>query len=179
MDGQSDHSSSVDYPRNLPAPHVLAYVGDAVYELYVRRHVAMRGRALPLRRLHREVVALVRAEAQAEALRRLGPLLTPEERDIARRGRNAASGSAGTQPPAVRRAATAFEALVGYLYWTGRRERLEELLGPLICQDGGALADGGGQRHEGDGSDEGTASTGEGEARGPAPTEPAGADPAL
>lgn len=150
-----------DDPRSVPAPHVLAYVGDAVYELYVRRHAALRGRALPVRRLHREVVALVRAEAQAEALRRIEPLLTPEERDIARRGRNAASGSHGTQPPAVRRAATAFEALVGYLYLTGQRQRLDELLGPLIRQEGGAFADRGGRRHEKGEPGEGTAPTGE------------------
>lgn len=103
----------------------LAYIGDAVYELYVRRRLLTESPPTRPRVLHQHAVNLVRGEAQVKALRRIESRLTPEERDIVRRGRNAASGSS---QGAVRAYSTGFEALVGFLYLTGQRERLQELL---------------------------------------------------
>lgn len=113
------------------SPQILAYVGDAVYELYVRVRAARGSRPATVRDLHRRVVALVRAEAQADILRSIEPRLTAEERDVVRRGRNAATASSSLAPE-VRCASTALEALVGYLYLEGRRERLDELLRPVV-----------------------------------------------
>lgn len=121
----------------LPAsPVVLAYVGDAVFELAVRERLASRGPE-KVAQLHREAVSLVRAPAQAEFLRRLEPHLTAEEADLVRWARNAKSGAAPRGVPAQEyRHATAFEALLGHLYLTGRRERLEQLLALLWGQAG-------------------------------------------
>lgn len=110
------------------SPLILAYVGDAVYELAVRERLAARGPS-KVAELHREAVALVRAPAQAALLRRLEGLLTPEEEEVVRRARNAKSGPAPRGVPVQEyRHATAFEALLGHLYLDGQTRRLAELL---------------------------------------------------
>ena len=105
----------------------LAHIGDAVYELMVRTYLVTRGKETN-RSLHRATVALVSAGAQARAAERIMPRLTEEERDVFRRGRNA---KVHAIPHAATRdeyhTATALEALFGYLYLRGRRERLNEL----------------------------------------------------
>ena len=105
-------------------PLQLAYVGDGVWELLVRSRIIYRGRSA--RHVHKDAVACVNAHAQAEALRRIEELLTEAEADIARRGRNAHAHHAApkNQDAADYRAATALEALIGYLYLTGQEERL-------------------------------------------------------
>jgi ribonuclease-3 family protein len=116
------------------SPLILAYVGDAVFELWVRERLAGRepGKVTDL---HQAAVALVRAPAQAALLRRLAGLLTPEEEEIVRRARNAKSGPAPRGVPVQDyRHATAFEALLGYLYLNGRQERLEDLLNQVWQQ---------------------------------------------
>lgn len=114
---------------NLPVSSlVLAYVGDAVYELAVRERLVA-GEGGKVAELHRQAVALVRAPAQAAMLKRLEGLLTLEEEEVARRARNAKSGPA---PRGVSvqdyRHATAFEALLGHLYLGGQEDRLAHLL---------------------------------------------------
>lgn len=111
----------------LPAA-ALAYLGDAVYEVYVRRHhlVPWAGRAT----CHRRVVAQVRAEAQAHHLQTLMPHLTPAEHQVIQRGRNGAGRPPRTVDWATYRQATALEALVGHLHLTDPT-RLETLLGLL------------------------------------------------
>lgn len=117
-------------------PLVLAYVGDAVYELAVRERL-VEARTGKVNALHREAVALVRAAAQAEALQRLEGHLSPEESDVVRRARNAKPGTTPRSVPVQEyRWATAFEALVGYLHLSGQRERLAELLA-LAWAEGG------------------------------------------
>ncbi len=108
-------------------PLQLAYVGDSVWELLVRSRIIYKGRSA--RHVHKDAVACVNARAQAEALRRIEALLTAPEADIARRGRNAHAHHAApkNQDAADYRAATALEALIGYLYLTGQEERLLEL----------------------------------------------------
>ncbi len=107
-------------------PLVLAYVGDAVYELYVRTRLAPAGE--PVEVLHRRSVEHVRAVAQAAALRALEPLLTPAEQAVVRRGRNAKGAVPRSTSPADYRLSTGLEALFGYLYLAGETERLVELL---------------------------------------------------
>jgi ribonuclease III family protein len=110
------------------SPAALAYVGDAVYELYIRHHYLF-----PPKRLetyHQQVVAQVRAESQAHHLQTLAPHLTESERDVLKRGRNAASGRPRRLDPAIYQQATSLEALVGYLYLTDP-QRLGELLSHL------------------------------------------------
>ena len=108
-------------------PLQLAYIGDAVWELMVRSRVIYKGRSA--RHVHKDAVACVNAHAQSEAFRRIEPLLTQAEADIARRGRNAHAHHAApkNQDAADYRAATALEALIGYLYLTGQEERLLSL----------------------------------------------------
>ena len=110
------------------SPSSLAYLGDAVYELYVRTQFL-----LPPKRVsdyHDQVVSTVRAESQAESLKLLEPYLTETEKDILRRGRNAASGCPRRLSPKVYQKATSLETLLGYLYLNDPT-RLQELLGYL------------------------------------------------
>jgi ribonuclease III family protein len=110
------------------SPSALAYLGDAVYELYVRHHFLIppkRGNAY-----HRQVVAQVCAEAQARHLQTLMPLLSDEEAAVVRRGRNAASGKPKRVDITLYQQATGFEALIGYLYLTNP-QRLQALLQTL------------------------------------------------
>lgn len=114
-------------PLLLP-PITLAYLGDSVYELYVRTRLLERG-FVKVNDLHKHAVGYVRARAQAQALEMLRPTLSEEEADVARRGRNAKSHAAPKSSDAAEYAAsTAFETLVGFLYLAGRHERLGEVL---------------------------------------------------
>ena len=105
----------------------LAHVGDTVWELLVRSRMIYRG--YNVRNMHKEAIACVNAGAQARAMARILPLLTEEEGDVARRGRNVHPHHAApkNQDAADYHQATALEALVGYLYLTGQEERLLEL----------------------------------------------------
>lgn len=110
------------------SPSALAYLGDTVYELYVRRFYL-----LPPQRMesyHRRVVAEVRAETQAQKLQSLIPHLTDIELDIVRRGRNAVTSRPKRLEPAIYQQATSLETLIGYLYLTDS-SRLSELLQKL------------------------------------------------
>ncbi|WP_013320910.1 Mini-ribonuclease 3 [Gloeothece verrucosa] len=107
------------------SPASLAYIGDAVYELYVRTRYL-----LPPRRLcdyHNQVVAKVRAEQQAAYLQVLEPHLTESEREIVRQGRNAANGRPRRLSPELYQQASSLETLIGYLYLQNP-QRLNELL---------------------------------------------------
>lgn len=107
------------------SPTALAYLGDAIYEVYVRMFYL-----LPLQRpeaYHRLVVAQVRAETQALHLRSLIPHLRDTELEIVRRGRNAATGRPKRLDPEIYQQATSLETLIGYLYLTDY-QRLTELL---------------------------------------------------
>lgn len=113
---------------NQVSPASLAYLGDAVYELYIRTCYLM-----PPQRLsdyHNQVVAQVRAESQANHLRSLKPHLTEHELEIIRRGRNAANGSSRKLDPEIYSQASSLETLIGYLYLTDP-QRLTELLAHL------------------------------------------------
>ncbi len=105
----------------------LAHIGDCVYELLARSYVVSHGE-LRNQDMHRATVGLVRAQAQAAALEKLVPLLTEEEKEICRRGRNAKVNSVPKHAElGDYHAATALECLFGWLYLNGRHERIGEL----------------------------------------------------
>ncbi|MBO4413339.1 MAG: ribonuclease III [Clostridia bacterium] len=105
----------------------LAYLGDSVIEVMVRRRLISTG-IRDVGRLNRMALDFVRASAQSAAVERLLPLLDEEESAIFRRGRNAHTGSVPHSSSAVDyRRATGMEALFGYLFLTGNEKRLAEL----------------------------------------------------
>ncbi|NEQ26543.1 MAG: ribonuclease III [Microcoleus sp. SIO2G3] len=110
------------------SPAALAYLGDAVYELYVRASYLLPPQRL--QRYHEKVVAQVRAETQAAHLELLEPHLTSAEMDILRRGRNAASSRSHRRDAETYQRASSLETLVGYLYLCDP-QRLKQLLAYL------------------------------------------------
>lgn len=106
------------------SPLALAYIGDAVFDLVIRSAVVGRGnKRADL--LHRRTSQIVKARTQAEMIGRLLPVLTEEEKNIYRRGRNANSPTmAKNATVSDYRKATGFEALIGYLYLTDEFERI-------------------------------------------------------
>ena len=113
----------------------LAFVGDGVYDLLIREELACRGNR-PEGEHNIEKEKYVRCQAQAELVRKIEPLLTEEEADVLRRGRNAhVSHAPKSATMAQYHAATAFEALLGYLYLSDRIERIRELINPGIKTD--------------------------------------------
>ena len=118
---------------NRMSPLTWAYVGDSVYELYVRIHLTNTSNAKP-HKLHMESIKYVKAKAQADILDKIESNLTEEELDIVRRGRNTENHHvAKNADPADYTKATSFEALLGYLYLTKQDERLDEIL--KMCID--------------------------------------------
>ena len=110
------------------SPLVLAYMGDAVYEKYIREYVIRQG-LCKNGLLHKKSIKYVSAKAQCEILKRIEPELTEEELDVVRRGRNSNPHSTAKNADVVEyKYATGFEALIGYLYLTKQEERLEEIL---------------------------------------------------
>ena len=113
---------------NSYSPLALAYVGDAVYELYIRTLLLSRGNA-PVHKLHRQSVAFVKAKAQSDIVHKLMERLDPVEQDVVRRGRNAKSGTIPKNADvADYKYATGFETLLGYLYIKQDFARLLEVL---------------------------------------------------
>ncbi len=110
------------------APVSLAYIGDAVFELYVRSRLLFPAKRI--RHYHQQVVAQVKAEQQAEYADVLIPHLSDSERDILRRGRNASSGRRRRVAAQDYQKATGFETLVGFLY-LNNQPRLLDLLNRL------------------------------------------------
>ena len=105
----------------------LAYLGDAVLELLVREHLVREGYSSS-KSLNAHARAFVSAPAQAAAMERLLPLLSDEEDAIFRRGRNLGhTNTPKSATVAQYRAATGMEALLGYLHFLGRTQRLREL----------------------------------------------------
>lgn len=114
------------YPEQVDvrtlSPLTLAFVGDGVYSLLVREWLVSAANR-PNGVLHNMAVHRVRAEAQAAAMQRLLPILTEEEEAVYKRGRNAHTARSGNDY----HKATGLEALFGYVYLTGRIDRLREL----------------------------------------------------
>ena len=114
------------------SPLVWAYVGDSVYEMFIRTNLVNNSNAKP-HKLHIESIKYVKAKAQAETLEKIFENLTEKEREIVRRGRNTENHHVAKNANVADYAyATAFEALIGYLYLTKQDERLEEVLNMCI-----------------------------------------------
>ncbi len=115
------------------SPNVLAFYGDSVYEVMVRRRVVLEHQT-NAGKLHELAVERVRASYQCEAVSVIEPMLTEREADILRRGRNAGGISVPkSAKPSEYRRATALETLFGYLSLTGQEERINELF-EAICE---------------------------------------------
>lgn len=109
-------------------PSVLAFLGDAVYEVYIRKLVYERGILSP-DRMNTAAVKYVRAEAQAAAYEALFADLSEREQSVARRSKNhKITSMPGNVDFMIYKKATAFEALIGYLDLSGEKARLEELI---------------------------------------------------
>ncbi|MGB0561713.1 MAG: Mini-ribonuclease 3 [Spirulinaceae cyanobacterium] len=120
-------------PEQL-SPTALAYLGDSVYELYMRlTHLFPPQR---IRDYHQQVVQQVRAEQQAQYLNCWQPHLTPQEQDWVRRGRNATTRRPSRLDAQIYQQASGFETLVGYLYLRDRA-RLQELFSYLWVEEEG------------------------------------------
>lgn len=117
-----------DAEARLMNPLVLAFVGDAVHSMYVRHKLATQSDAKS-HALHLLAAGEVNASAQSLKAAVLEPLLTEEEADVFRRGRNAKQHTVAKNAELNDyKRASGFEALLGYLYLTGREERIKELL---------------------------------------------------
>lgn len=111
------------------SPLVLAYMGDSVYEQYVRSRIIAEHCDLPAHKLHLAAIKYVSAEAQSRSIGEIEPMLTEEELGVYKRGRNAKSPtSAKNASIGEYRRATGFEALIGYLYLKKSNERLDEIM---------------------------------------------------
>ena len=113
---------------------VLAYLGDAVFELTVRRYLIEKG-VDEIGRLNREADAMVRATAQSAAMDKLMPYLSEGELAAFKRGRNTHSHTVPKSASVSEyRKATGFEALFGYLYMEKRDSRISELFDIIVAQ---------------------------------------------
>ncbi len=121
-------------PLQQPAglsPALLAYVGDAVFEVYVRTLLAAEC-AGSMDAIHNRAVNCVKAEAQARMLRHIEDMLNEQERDMIRRGRNSKAGHVPKHAAVMDyRYSTGFESLIGFLYLGGEEQRLNEILSSL------------------------------------------------
>ena len=125
-------------PKQL-SPLTLAFVGDSVYELLVRKTIVSAG-SMPVKKLNGKKVELVRAAAQAAVYDGLEPILSAEELEVLRRGRNAHSGSVPKNAQLLEyRKATGVEALFGFLYLSEHWDRMYALFDRAmqICQERG------------------------------------------
>lgn len=115
------------------SPLIWAYAGDCVYELYVRTHLINNTKQKP-HWLHIKTIEYVKASAQASILKKLK--LTEEEKEIVRRARNTENHHLPKNAnPEDYMYATAFEALIGYLYLTKNDERLEKVLEEAVSSN--------------------------------------------
>ena len=116
----------------MMSPLTWAYVGDSVYELYIREHLVKTTNLKP-HKLHKEAIKYVNAHAQALFLKTITDNLTETEKEIVRRTRNTENHHVPKNAdPADYMYATAFEGLIGYLYLANQKERLEEILYYII-----------------------------------------------
>lgn len=115
---------------NLINGIALAFEGDAVYSLYIRKHLIFQGLTKP-NQLHRQATRYVSAKAQAMLINKMleAQLLTEKEEDIYRRGRNASSNTKAKNTDVITyKMSTGFEAVMGYLHMTEQIERMEDLI---------------------------------------------------
>lgn len=116
----------------LLSPLVWAYIGDSVYELYIRTKLVNSSNAKP-HKLHIESIKYVKAKSQANVLKKITENLSDEEKDIVRRGRNTQNHHLPKNASIEEYSySTGFEALIGYLYLNKKENRLSEILQECI-----------------------------------------------
>ena len=110
----------------------LAYLGDAIYEVYIREFLLEKGYT-KVDKLHKEAILFTSAKGQKKALDKIYDALTENEVSIFKRGRNANTDRKPRNTDlATYKQATGFEALIGFLYLDNQKERLEELMQIII-----------------------------------------------
>ena len=117
----------------LPGSLELAYMGDALYDLYVRERLLKKGGRVQA--MHRQAIRQVCAHAQSEALGRIEHELTEAEAGVVRRARNAKQSPPKNADAGEYHRATALEALIGYLYLSGQQARMDELIRKALPED--------------------------------------------
>lgn len=118
--------------RNLN-PLVLAFVGDGIYEIFVRAFIVSKNREMNVHKLHIKAISYVKAHDQSEFMMAIMDELTEEETNIYKRGRNAKSGTVPKNAKVGEyRTATGFEALFGYLYLTEQKDRINYFLEMIV-----------------------------------------------
>lgn len=121
----------IEEVRLMP-PLVWAYIGDCIYEIYIRMQLVNNTKLHP-HELHVETTKYVKAQAQAQVLTKIEEILTEEEKEIVRRGRNAQNHHLPKNSSLAEYSkATALEALIGYLYLSKQDERLSQILEKCI-----------------------------------------------
>ncbi|MDP4146253.1 MAG: ribonuclease III domain-containing protein [Bacillota bacterium] len=113
-------------------PLVLAFVGDAIYEIFVRTYIVDKNRDMSVHKLHLEAISFVKAHEQSELMKKILDDLSEEELSIYKRGRNSKSAAPKNANMQEYRTATGFEALLGYLYLTEQVDRLNSLFHRII-----------------------------------------------
>ena len=107
-------------------PLQLALIGDGVFEVFIRNHILTKNTSLSANKIHVKTIGYVKAKSQSSIMHEMEAFLDDEEEAVYKRGRNAKSPTVPKNAD-VRdyRMATGFEALIGYLYLIGNKERLE------------------------------------------------------
>ena len=119
----------MDGSVNMYSTAALAYLGDCVLELCVRERLVKKGLSSSAA-LNSEALGFVKASAQAEAMKRILPLLSEEEEAVFRRGRNIGHTNVPKSATVAQyRSATGMEALFGYLHLLAKKDRIDELFG--------------------------------------------------
>ena len=122
---------------NMLSPLNLAFVGDTVFDLFVREKLVCEANR-PVNKLHNRAASMVKASAQAKAVERIRDRLTEQEQSVVRRGRNAhVNHKAKNMSEADYHLATGLEALFGYLYLKGETERLSEIFEMITEEEEG------------------------------------------
>lgn len=124
-------------------PLVLAYIGDAIYEIFIRTYIVSKNKETCVNKLHKKTIEFVKAEAQSFFIREIQEYLNEEEIKVFKRGRNTKSNtSAKNASIQDYRMATGFEAVIGYLYLLNKDERLDEIMKLVINSYEKSLQDG-------------------------------------
>ena len=110
---------------------LLAYIGDAVYELYVRNYIVSKGN-YHIDEIHKESVNYVKASAQCKFFKEIEDILTDEEASVFKRGRNSKSKPPKNANVIEYKIATGLEALIGYLYMKNDEKRIDEIMSIIL-----------------------------------------------
>ena len=134
LNDAADYVTLSEIDIKMLNPLVWAYIGDSVYEMFVRSYVISDSKKTSFD-LHKRSIKYVKASAQSAHLEIIAPHLSEEESDIVRRGRNSKAAHLPKNANVIDyRRATAFEALIGYLYLLKRHERLAEIIALVLKQ---------------------------------------------